>query len=124
MSRTPLAPARCCLTAECLNKKANEHLDEVDSAQARLARRNKARSLPATPACGRADRHWAVENLANRESDQKAEIVSCTCAVDASSCRAMSGSDGERVSAVSGPTALKPASRAVSAKVPGRSMCR
>jgi hypothetical protein len=34
----------------------------------------------------------------------------------------MSGSDGKYMSVVSGPIALKPASRAVSAKVLGRSM--
>ncbi len=34
----------------------------------------------------------------------------------------MSGSDGRYMSVVSGPIALKAASRAVNAKVPGRSM--
>ena len=49
-------------------------------------------------------------------------MVSCTCAVEASSWRAMSGSDGRYISVVSGPIALNAASIAVSAKVPGRSM--
>ena len=49
-------------------------------------------------------------------------MVSCTCAVEAPSSRAMSGSDGRYMSVVSGPIALNAASRTVSAKVPGRSM--
>src|ERR1043166_2512374 len=49
-------------------------------------------------------------------------MVSCTCAVEAVSCRAMSGSDGRYISVVRGPTALRPASKAVSANVPERSM--
>ena len=49
-------------------------------------------------------------------------MVSCTCAVEAPSSRAMSGSDGRYMSVVSGPIALNAASNTVSAKVPGRSM--
>ena len=49
-------------------------------------------------------------------------MVSCTCAVEASSLCAMSGSDGRYMSVVSGPIAVMAASNAVSAKVPGRSM--
>ena len=49
-------------------------------------------------------------------------MVSCTCAVEAPSRRAISGSDGRYMSVVSGPIALSAASNAVSAKVPGRSM--
>ena len=48
--------------------------------------------------------------------------MSWACAVEASSSRAMSGSDGRYMSVVSGPIALNAASKAVSAKVPGRSM--
>ena len=49
-------------------------------------------------------------------------MVSCACAVEAPSSRAMSGSDGRYMSVVSGPIALKRRQQAVSAKVPGRSM--
>ena len=49
-------------------------------------------------------------------------MVNCTCAVDAFSWRAMSGSDGRYMSVVSGPIALNAASSAVSAKVPGRNI--
>ena len=49
-------------------------------------------------------------------------MVSCTCAVEASSWRAMSGSDGRYISVVSGPIAVNAASNIVSAKVPGRSI--
>ncbi len=48
--------------------------------------------------------------------------MSWVCAVEASSRRAMSGSDGRYMSVVSGPIALNAASKTVSAKVPGRSM--
>ncbi len=49
-------------------------------------------------------------------------MVSCTCAVEASNWRAMSGSEARYISVLSGPIAVKAASNAVSAKVPGRSM--
>ena len=49
-------------------------------------------------------------------------MVSCPCAVEAPSVRTMSGSEGRYMSVVSGPIAVNPASNAVSANVPGRSM--
>ena len=49
-------------------------------------------------------------------------MVSWTCAGDALSARAISGSDGKYMSVESGAIAVNAASRAVSAKVPGRSI--
>src|SRR5579864_603003 len=49
-------------------------------------------------------------------------MVNCTCAVDASSARPISGSDGRYMSIDIGPSAVNSDSNNVSASVPGRSI--